>query len=257
MTQVTSEQPDYGNWVSKRIIATFTIITLILAAASWFWTLLLIPALATFIVACYFAYGRYLFSPSGGDIQTKVRTLLLDQIQWDGNGRILDIGCGGGALTIALAQKYPHATVVGIDSWGARWEFSQQLCEKNARIAGVQDRVSFGKMQKASASTLPFPDESFDLAVSNLVFHEVRDTKDKRRLLKEALRTVKTDGVFAFQDLFLSKRVYGDVYNLVETLRSWGMKQVEFIPTRESPVIPRTMKPWFILGTIGIIKGKK
>ncbi len=195
-THDTPEHPEYGNWVSKRIIATFAIITLLLAAASWFWTLLLIPALVTFIIASYFAYGRYVLSANGGDLQTKVRTLLLNQIPWDGNGRILDIGCGSGALSIALAQKYPHATVIGIDSWGARWEYSQQLCEMNARLAGVQDRVSF---QKASASAIPFPDGSFDLAVSNLVFHEVHDTKDKRLLLKETLRTVKTDGTFTLR----------------------------------------------------------
>jgi ubiquinone/menaquinone biosynthesis C-methylase UbiE len=40
--------------------------------------------------------------------------------------------------------------------------------------------------QKASASALRFEDESFDAAVSNLVFHKVGDAKDKRDVIKEA-----------------------------------------------------------------------
>ena len=77
----------------------------------------------------------------------------------------------------------------------------------------MADRVNF---QKASASALPFEVGSFDAAVSNLVFHEVSDTKDKRDLIEEALRVVRKGGAFAFQDLFLAKRLYGDVEELLE-----------------------------------------
>jgi hypothetical protein len=44
------------------------------------------------------------------------------------------------------------------------------MIKNNARIAGVAERMEF---HQASASALPFADETFDLAVSNLVFHEV------------------------------------------------------------------------------------
>ena len=50
--------------------------------------------------------------------------------------------------------------------------------------------------QKASASKLPFADESFDVVVSNLTFHEVKDVKDKREVVREALRVVKKGGIF-------------------------------------------------------------
>lgn len=60
------------------------------------------------------------------------------------------------------------------------WDFSLKVCEKNAKIEGVQDRITF---QKASASDLPFENNYFDAAVSNLVFHEVQDTKDKRDVI--------------------------------------------------------------------------
>ena len=99
------------------------------------------------------------------------------------------------------AKRYANAHVTGIDYWGGMWEYSKGVCERNAEIEDVANRMNF---QKASATALPFEDEHFDAAVRNLVFHEVGDVINKRELLREALRVVKRGGAFAFQDLFLS-----------------------------------------------------
>ena len=100
-------------------------------------------------------------------------------MDWNGKGRALDIGCGNGALTIKLAQKYPAAQIIGIDYWGRSWEYSKHACERNAEIAGVSERVTF---QKASAASLPFDDGYFDAAVSNFVFHMVGVAKTSGKL---------------------------------------------------------------------------
>lgn len=128
------------------------------------------------------------------------------------------------------------------------------MCQRNAKIEGVAQKVSF---QKASASDLPFEDECFDVAVSNLVFHEVRDTKDKREVIREALRVVKKGGRFGFQDLFLMKRVYGKTDDLLATARSWGITKIEFVKTADSAFIPKALKLPFMVGTIGILHGEK
>ena len=94
---------------------------------------------------------------------------------------------------LEAAINYPQTHIVGIDYWGGQWEYSKESCEKNAQIAGVSERTSF---QKASAAKLPFTDEFFDVALSNFVFHEVQDVKDKRAVIKEALRIIKKDGLF-------------------------------------------------------------
>ena len=112
-------------------------------------------------------------------------------------------------------------------------------------------------IERATASSLPFDDGSFDAVVSNLTFHEVRDVKDKRLLIKEALRVVRKGGAFALQDLFLWKQVYGDVDDLLAAIRSWGVERVEFIDTSSSPFIPRALKLPFMLGTIGVLRGTK
>jgi ubiquinone/menaquinone biosynthesis C-methylase UbiE len=111
--------------------------------------------------------------------------------------------------------------------------------------------------QKASASSLPFPDEQFDAVVSNLVFHEVKDTSDKLGLIKEALRVLKKGGKFALQDLFYLERMFGKPEVLLRTIRSWGIRDVELIETSNSSFIPTALKLPFMVGTLGLIKGEK
>jgi SAM-dependent methyltransferase len=245
---------NYGNWVSARIVAAPAVLAVIFAALSLLTLFLLIPAVIFLLVAAYFAYARYLFSPRGGDVQEKVRNLILENLAWDGSGKALDIGCGSAALTIGIAKKFPHARVVGTDYWGGNWEYSQKVCLENAEQQQVQDRVAF---RKSSASSLPFADEEFDAVVSNLVFHEVRDTQDKLGLIKEALRVLKKGGKFTLQDLFYIERMFGKTEDLPATVRSWGVREVELIETRNASFIPAALKLPFMVGTLGLIKGEK
>jgi SAM-dependent methyltransferase len=254
MKQTSATKPDYGNWVSSKFIYVPGAICLLFLGTSLLSASLLIPALIFLAVAIYFAYARRLFAARGGYVQDRIRDLVLDHLDWNGEGRALDIGCGNGALTIKVAQRHVKAVVTGCDHWGGKWEYSKAVCERNAEVEGVDDRVSF---QKASASKLPFEDGHFDAAVSNLVFHEVSDTKDKREVVREALRVVREGGRFAFQDLFLLKRLYGETDELLATIRSWGIRKAEFIKTSDAPFIPATLKLPFMVGAIGIIQGEK
>jgi len=251
---VIVSKPDYGNWVPKRLIyISFVIGLLFLVSTLWF-LFLVIPATLFFFVAAFFAYARYKFSSAGGNVQNSVWELVLSHLDWSGEGKALDIGCGNGVLAIRLAQKYPEAHVIGIDCWGKLWENSKDVCERNAMIEGVSERVAF---QKASASSLPFDDEYFDAAVSNFVFHVVGDVKDKREVIREALRVVKKGGRFAFQDEFLVKKIFGNPDDLIDAIRSWGISKVEFVKTRDAEFIPRALKLPLFLGTIAIIAGEK
>jgi hypothetical protein len=95
------------------------------------------------------------------------------------------------------------------------------------------------------------------MVVSNLVFHNVMGVRDKSLLIREALRVVKKGGPFVFQDLFLWKRVYGEVDELVEAIRSWGIETVEFVDTSDSDFIPTALKLPFMVGTVGILHGRR
>jgi SAM-dependent methyltransferase len=255
MNKHRKDELNYGNWVSAKLVYVPAVIALLFLGASIVLPVLIIGAVIFFLPFVYFAYARYLFSSKGKNIQTRIQGLVLDHIVgWVGVGKVLDIGCGNGPLTIQIAKKYPNAEIIGIDYWGTAWEYSKIVCDRNAEIEGVAGRVAF---EKASASSLPFDDEDFNMVISNLVFHEVRNVRDKKKLIREALRVVKNGGWFVFQDLFLWKLVYGEVDDLLKTIRSWGIEKVEFVHTSDSDFIPKALKLPFMLGTVGILYGRK
>jgi len=245
---------DYGNWVSTKLIYGSAVLGILFLGLSFLHLAFVIGAVPFLAALVYFAYARYAFSPRGGDIQAKLWELVLDRLNWNGKGKALDIGCGNGPLTIALAQRHPDGHVTGIDYWVKKWDYSKTVCERNAEAAGVAGRTDF---QRASASALPFEDGFFDAAVSNFVFHEVKDAKDKQGIIKEALRVIKKGGRFAFQDLFLVRELYGEVDDLLETIKDWGIAEVAFVDTSSSDFIPTALKLPFMLGKISIIYGTK
>ena len=93
--------------------------------------------------------------------------------------------------------------------------------------------------------------------VSNLCFHEVRDVRDKRELLREALRVLEPGGAFAFQDLFRLKSPFGPVDDLVATVRGWGIQSVEYVDTGRSEFIPKALRLPFMVGSMGVLHGTK
>jgi SAM-dependent methyltransferase len=254
MQTSASLKPDYGNWVSKKFILVPGVLCLVCLGLAFLVPFLAAFAVLFFLVCAYFLLSYYRFSPAGGNVQSQIVGLILDCLDWDGKGQVLDIGCGNAPLSIRLARKYPAARITGIDYWGRNWDYSKQVCEQNAKIEGVEDRTVF---QKASASALPFEDGSFDLVVSNLTFHEVSDTQDKRAVLREALRVVRPGGKFAFQDLFLLEAIYGKPDELLALVKSWGIRKVEFVKTCDEPFISALLKLPFMVGRIGILYGEK
>lgn len=134
-----------------------------------------------------------------------------------------------------------------MDHWGVEWNYAKEQCEKNAKIEGVADHIAF---QKGDAAKLDFPDETFDAVVSNFVFHEVRTAKDKRDVVKEALRVLKKGGVFSFQDMFSQKALYGDMEEFVRILKEEGISEVHYIGNLEKKLdfIRVYTTPWMTAG---------
>ena len=257
---MSKETNRYGNWVPRNMMTALLaggLICLVLALVPIPMVVRIIFGVLAgllLVMFLYFAYSYYVFSAGGGNLQAKLWDIVIDKLAWNGRGRGLDIGTGAGALAIFAARKHPHAEISGIDYWGKSWNYSKQVCEVNAVLEGVGERVRF---ERASAASLPFADEEFDAIISNFTFHEVRDAKDKRDVIQEALRVLRKGGAFSLQDLFLEKKLYGETSALLETIRGWGIDEVRLADSGTLVRIPRLLQLPFMLGRIGVIYGIK
>lgn len=260
-----AQTPRYGNWVSNDLLKRMIILLITIALADVFlWMfvsgwyalkmLFALLALLCMIGTVYFLLARRLFAAEGGDIQNKILDELINRITWNGTGEALDIGCGSGALSIRIAKKYPQSRVIGIDYWGSGWSYCKETCEENARVEGVENRLSF---HQASASALPFKNDTFNLVVSNLTFHEVKDSTSKLDVVQEALRVLKTGGEFVFQDLFLLRKYYGTTEDLIAAIKEMGVQDVHLVDTSKALFIPKALKLPFMVGTLSLLYGVK
>lgn len=89
--------------------------------------------------------------------------------------RILEIGCGPGALAEALHRWYPKAEISAIDRDSKFIEYAKQ------NILGIE-------FCEGDATSLPFADNSFDVTISNTVCEHIEPVAfytEQRRVLKD------------------------------------------------------------------------
>lgn len=116
------------------------------------------------------------------------------------SGRVLDIGTGSGRLAIELAKTSNcNFKITGLD-------ISENMLKKaryNANAAGVNNKIEF---VRATASSLPFPDNTFDLVMSYASLHHWLEPVE---VFNESQRVVKEDGRIIIRD---NQRVYGNAF---------------------------------------------
>jgi SAM-dependent methyltransferase len=95
--------------------------------------------------------------------------------------RVLDVGCGPGALTAELVTRLGPAAVAAVDP-------------SESFVAAAQARNPGVNVLQASAEQLPFLDRSFDAALAQLVVHFMSDPVAG---LAEMARVTRADGVVA------------------------------------------------------------
>lgn len=95
--------------------------------------------------------------------------------------RVLDVGCGPGALTGELVRRVGAANVAGIEPSATFFEASRE-------------RFPGSDIRRGPAEHLPWPDQQFDAALSQLVLSFVDDAD---RVASEMRRVVRQGGTLA------------------------------------------------------------
>ena len=98
----------------------------------------------------------------------------LFSLDHDKEMRILEIGCGPGALAEALHRWYPKAQITAID-------------RDSNFIAFAQKNIKGINFVEADAANLPFDNDSFDVTISNTVQEHIDPAvfwREQRRVLK-------------------------------------------------------------------------
>lgn len=112
---------------------------------------------------------------------------LLEELKLRGDERILDLGCGRGAVLLLAAEHLTTGRAVGVDLWrgGDQSGNAAEATLRNAAAEGVADRV---ELHTADMTALPFEDESFDVVVSNVAVHNVKGRDGRERAIEQAVR---------------------------------------------------------------------
>lgn len=253
---------DYRSWMSNPVFYVYGGLTIVLAIAAVLCfrllstpvpgVLLIIVVILMLLMLSWLFWIRRQYAFGKGGMMERVHQTILSNLDFDGKGHILEVGCGSGALSIRAALTWPEAKVTGLDYWGAMYNYSKALCEKNAKLEGVGERCVF---VHGDANKLEFPDGRFDAVISNYVYHNIIGA-DKQALLLESLRVLKKGGVFVLHDN-MKQQFYGDLDAFVKKLKDMGFEDVQYVSTVEAIFGSKARGVMMMLGDSAMIVGRK
>lgn len=125
---------------------------------------------------------------------------LLRDLKLRGDERVLDLGCGRGAVLLLAAQHLSTGRAVGVDLWRAKDQSGNaaEATRRNAVAEGVADRV---ELHTADMTLVPFANDSFDLVVSNIAIHNVKGQAGRNKVIDEAVRVLRPGGRLMIADI--------------------------------------------------------
>ena len=143
---------------------------------------------------------------------------LLDRLNLRGDERILDMGCGRGAVLLLAAQHLTTGRAVGVDLWRKVDQSGNSLeaTQRNAVAEGVADRV---ELHTGDMMALPFEDNTFDVVVSSLAIHNISGRAGREKAVSEAVRVLRPGGRLLIADVRATRRHQAQLAQL-------GMKDV-------------------------------
>lgn len=178
--------------IAPVFMALMTVIVIVMAIISGRWQTF-VP-----IVFMLAILGFYLHSTLRGKFL--VWAALLDRLNLHGDERILDMGCGRGAVLLMAAQHLTTGKAVGVDLWRTADQSgnAMEATQRNAVAEGVADRV---ELHTGDMTALPFEDDNFDLVVSSLAIHNISGSAGRAKAIDEAVRVLRPGGRLMIADI--------------------------------------------------------
>jgi pimeloyl-ACP methyl ester carboxylesterase/ubiquinone/menaquinone biosynthesis C-methylase UbiE len=202
-TKTTTGHGDYGIDAPGALIAIAlpgaAAIAALAAGVALGWATALVAVIAAVVLVDLAVTGTYLYATRIG--KHRAWAGVLDSNAWRGDEQGLDLGCGRGAVLVALARRLPGGHVTGLDIWDRADQSgnAKATTQRNAAAEGVAGRVT---VETGDIRYLPFPAGSFDVVTSSLVLHNLRSPADRSQVLADALRVLKPGGRLLVADIW-------------------------------------------------------
>lgn len=121
--------------------------------------------------------------------------------------KVLDLGTGTARIPLILSQQRPQWQIIAIDLA----ENMLKIGAEHIKKAGLQKQII---LELVDAKKLPYPNEHFDLVISNSLFHHLPDPLP---FLQEINRVLKSKGALLIRDLIRPNN-QEILQNLVESI---------------------------------------
>ena len=125
---------NYGSWMSNPVfyvvggLFALAVVLTVLSFAVFHITALgvvfVIAAVILLALLLWCAWIRRQYAFGGGGMMERTHLVILSHLDFDGQGQLLEVGCGSGPLSIRAALTWPSAQVVGIDYWGVDFGYN-------------------------------------------------------------------------------------------------------------------------------------
>ena len=146
------------------------------------------------------------YASSESHIHGKDLDLLISMLDLKKSYKALDVGTGPGFVAFEVSDKV--AISIGLD-------INDHMLDIAVRKA-EDDNKSNVVFVKGDISSMPFPDNSFDIVSCRRVAHHI---KDKKRFIEEVWRVLKKGGKFGITDLLKPMGDKKDLFNKFEKAR--------------------------------------
>jgi SAM-dependent methyltransferase len=173
------------------------------------------------------------------------RDRILAKVPWVGTEMVLDVGAGQGLLLIGAAKHLTTGHATGIDIWNAE-DLSGNVPESllaNIALEGVADKTT---VKSEDARQMSFPDDSFDVVLSNLCLHNIYERPGRSQACHEIARVLKSGGLAVISDYKLMAEYSAEFLACGMTVkmfpRDWAgtFPPLRILVARKSAVISRS-----------------